>query len=103
MSRTFRLNSGTWGTRETKLKAEGVRASKTEKNVVVSRVFGLIFPSVDNLQYRFPILKKHKWLLPVMWVVRGFDVLLFKRKKIQEVADDVKLMDEEFISSYQRR
>lgn len=96
------FNSGTWGTRETKLKAEGVRASKTEKNVVVSRIFRLIFPSADNLQYRFPVLKKHKWLLPVMWVVRGFDVLLFKRRKIQEVADDVKLMDEEFISSYQK-
>ncbi len=96
------FENGTWGTKETKLKAAGVRASKTEKNVGLSRVLWLIFPSTEKLQYRFPILQKHKYLLPVMWVVRWFDVLLFKRKKIHDRVDEVKLMDEEFISSYQK-
>ena len=96
------FDNGAWGTDETKLKADSVKASKSGKNASEKMTLNLVFPSAEKLQYRFPILKKHKYLLPVMWVVRWFDVLLFKRYKIHDRMDEVKNVNEEFVSSYQK-
>lgn len=93
------FSNGTWGTKETHLKAKGVKAGK---NAGWKMKLKLIFPSAEKLQYRFPVLQKHKYLLPVMWVARWFDVLLFKRGKIQERMDEVKQVDDDFVDSYKK-
>lgn len=43
-----------------------------------------VFPPYASLAFRYPVLQKHKWLLPVMWVRRWF-VLLSpeKRRRMQ--------------------
>ncbi len=96
------FSNGTWGTKETKLQAKGAKAAKSGIGAGVKMAINVVFPSVEKLQFRFPVLEKHKYLLPVMWVVRWFDVLLFKRGKIHERMDEVKHVDNEFVSSYQK-
>ena len=94
--------NGSWGTKESKLKAKGAKAAKHGKGADIKMAINLVFPSADSLQYRFPVLEKHKYLLPVMWVVRWFDVLLFKRGKLYERMEEVKHVDDELVSSYQK-
>lgn len=45
-------------------------------------VLSVIFPSLGEMQIRYPVLKKEKFLLPVFWVIRFFDTLRFARKNI---------------------
>ncbi len=92
------FSNGAWGTKETTMQAKGAKAAKLGKNAVIQ----LVFPSAERLQYRFPVLEKHKYLLPAMWVIRWLDVLMFKRGKLQERMDEVKHLDDETVFSYQK-
>lgn len=97
------FDNGAWGTRETKLMAVGVKTSKSGsgKHIGLRRMLRLIFPKAESLQYSFPILKKCKLLLPFLWVVRWFEVLLFKRERLNDRIGEVKQMDENNVSAYQ--
>lgn len=72
------LNNGTYGLPEKKI----IWANVMNKNSRWRRIIHLIFPSRKNLRQKYPILKKWGILLPVIWVVRIFDTLLFNRYKI---------------------
>ena len=58
---------------------------------------GRIFPPTDYMKRAFPILEKHVWLLPAMWVWRCIRTVLFYRKRIagemrmaKELEQDIK-------------
>ena len=53
------------------------------KNSKSRRIIRLTFPPRKNLKQKYPVLEKCGVLLPVMWAVRIFDTLLFKRYKIK--------------------
>ena len=44
----------------------------------------LIFPSAEALAKMYPVLRKCKLLLPVVWVLRWIKVLLFRRQNIRQ-------------------
>lgn len=73
------LNSGTYGVPEKK----NIWANVMNKNSKFRRIIRLTFPPRKNLQQKYPVLKKCGILLPVMWVVRIFDTILFNRHKIK--------------------
>ena len=64
-----------------------------------------LFPKIEWLSYRYPILKKHKGLLPVFWGVRIVSTVFdFKRIKneatgVAKVEDDVKEKQETFLKN----
>ena len=95
--------NGDWGTETTKAMAEAVKTSKATsvKGIGRKRVLHVLFPSREQLQYRYPILKKHSYLLPMVWIARGGEVLLFKRDRLHSRALTLRRTTAENVSAYQ--
>lgn len=92
------LNSGTYGVPEKK----NVWASVMNKNSKFRRIIRLAFPPRKNLKQKYPVLEKCGVLLPVMWVVRIFDTLLFKRYKIKNQQQKISYATAERTDDYIR-
>ena len=89
-------NSGSFGNQENRHTAQSLR--KTKGKGTWGAVLHTIFPSVNNMQYAYPVLKKWPVLLPVMWVYRWCKVLFGHREKLRKQKfvfrkTDVKKMD----------
>lgn len=59
-------------------------ASKAPESSKFRRRLSVVFPSYSAMKYMYPVLKKAPFLLPVMWVVRIFKTLFFKRSIISQ-------------------
>lgn len=88
------FNSGNWGSMKTHTIAKGVQGRVTgsadNKNIKFYSFIDSLFPKIEIIRIRYPILHKHPWLLPVMWIVRIFDAMINRhdgiRNKIKEVS-----------------
>ena len=99
------FNSGIYGTKEAHILSEAVKLSKSHgsaENVQKKKYIKLVFPTFADMSQKHPFLKKAPYLLPVMWMVRIFSVLVFKREKIKYHQDNVNKMNQENIDSYQK-
>jgi hypothetical protein len=63
----------------------------------------LLFPKPESLKYSFPILDKLPFLLPILWIIRGINCLLFERRKMLQKLKNVHSVSEEDISSMKDR
>ncbi|MBE5741956.1 MAG: hypothetical protein E7360_01395 [Clostridiales bacterium] len=54
-----------------------------------------LFPPKENMQFSYPILKKHLWLLPIFYFVRWFHVLFTRPKNISKLKSVGKVKSEE--------
>ena len=79
------LFGGTWGTRENYEIAQSIKIMQ-EENVDIAgsrkkQIKKLLFPTKDELTLSHP--KLAKLPLPIAWVARGMNVLIYRRKTIQ--------------------
>lgn len=85
-------------------KSSQSRANRNAKNLKQSRIFKIksivraLFPSFLFMKTRNPILKKAPMLLPVVWAIRWFDILIFKKDKIAKRISQLKSQTTENIS-----
>lgn len=89
--RTF--ESGSYGTLEKHHAARAERLIQTKgvkKNSTFRKVILTLFPSLTVMKSLYPVLKKVPVLLPIMWVARGFNTLLFKRKNVKHQMERIK-------------
>ncbi len=70
---SFILNGGVFGN-----KANQVALHQSKSGGRFRYAMGRIFMPLAQMQYRYPVLKKHKWLYPFM-VVRRLFAVIFKR------------------------
>ncbi len=70
------LRGGVFGTTENHVMIQQQRAGG-RKNYFFSR----IFLPYSALRYQFPILQKHRWLTPLLQIVRWFKILFCGRRK----------------------
>ncbi len=99
------FNSGVYGTYEAHLLSRALKGVKTEgsaKKAYTKRIFQLAFLPADKLRQRYPLLKKVPVLLPVFWMIRWFDVLLFKTERIKRNAEELKITTTENVNEYQK-
>lgn len=94
------FGSGAFGTKEGKIFSEAVRTSNTGKGMKLKRIFSLLFPSYTGMRIKYRFLKKVPVLLPVMWVVRWFQ-LLFTPSKIKARKKELDTLSTESVSKYQ--
>ncbi|MBQ9134280.1 MAG: nucleotidyltransferase family protein [Clostridia bacterium] len=94
---------GRWGTETSRIMAKGVRDSKSVPlgKLRVKQITEAMFPGMLRMQYRYPILQKYGFLLPVMWIARWFDFLLFKHDRIRDKVKAIKISTEDNVSAYQ--
>lgn len=71
---SFILTGGVYGTMQNR-----VSIQQTQKGGKLRFIVSRIFPPYNVIKFHFPVLQKHKWLLPVMYVCRWFR-LLFRGK-----------------------
>lgn len=101
---TDRLFSyGNWGTVKTQALAQAVKDSKSSstESIGFKRFLSLLFPSVDYLKYRYPVLQKHKWLLPAAWIARWFETVFFRQRNIEQQKYALKQTTQENVDLYQ--
>ncbi len=93
--------SGAYGTDINFYVNSVLRISDNKKSYFLER----LFPKREWLSYRYPILKKHKMLLPVFWGVRIVSTILdFDRIKneatgVANIEDDIKEKQEKFLKN----
>ena len=78
----FIFASGSWGRGETHALAAGVRDDAHSDGNRARSVYllRLIFPSAKSMQYKYTILQKAPWMLPLVWLYRPLHKLLHKRE-----------------------
>ena len=86
----FVFRSGMYGTRKNKILAE---AAQRQKHGKIQWLGKTAFLNLGDMKNRYPSLDKWPVLLPVMWVVRGFDLLFFHRERISRKLNDIKQTD----------
>ena len=75
----YLLNGGVYGNSENKVVIQQGQTGSRSK-YILSR----IFMPIEEMQYRYEVLKKHKWLYPFMVIRRCFEVLFKDGKRIKK-------------------
>lgn len=96
------LSSGSFGTTEQyiigkALKNQVAAGKKTGKATVIIKT---IFPSYSLMCGMYPILNKVKILLPIMYIVRIFSRVLFKRGAINRCINKMAISTEDNVNSF---
>jgi len=97
--------SGAYGTQEghelsrVACVAQGSMSSKKARFV---RYFGMVFPSLEEMKERYPVLNRVPVLLPVCWILRGVNVLLFRRGAMGTFADKLRITEGQAVDTYQQ-
>ncbi|MBR7132917.1 MAG: nucleotidyltransferase family protein [Clostridia bacterium] len=99
------FGSGAYGTHEAHITASAVKLIKTAGSTAGARrkkVLNVLFPKCKNMAKRYPVLEKAPVLLPVFWVVRGAETLLFSSRKLKDQKADMQILTDENISDFQK-
>ena len=99
------FENGVYGTRERAHLSYVAKAGHGEracKNSYVSKLVQAIFPPKTALQTKYPVLRRQPWLLPVVWVVRWVDALLFRRKHIAQRNMDMQRTNAESVEQFEQ-
>lgn len=99
------FENGVYGTRERahlSYVAKAGHGEKAHKNSYVAKWLRLVFPPKRTLQTKYPVLRRCAVLLPVIWVVRWMDTLLFHRKRIAQRNTDIQRTNVESIEQFEQ-
>ncbi len=93
---------GAFGRHELSVMSTGVKLAKKNKSVKKQARRNAIFPPYRSMKLRYPILKVLPFLLPLLWIVRWFDVLINHRDRYRRRRNEWKSMTDERITRYQQ-
>ena len=95
--------SGNFGTMKNHILAQQVRSSEYGKSLrfVKTRAWlRAIFPKMQSLEYAYPILKRHRWMVPFVWGWRLCKCICSFRKKFRYQATRIGMMDVENVTDF---
>ncbi len=98
------FDSGSYGTYDMSFLSSAAIYSKTSgsvKNVKIKELVNRIFLPYKTMCYNYSFLKKAPFMLPLMWVVRIFDIIIFRNDRIKEVKRNLDNLTDDRISEYQ--
>ncbi len=96
------FDDGAFGDAKWSALSEGLRLSKSGTKARTKKKRDLLFPPYKVMCLRYPFLKHWAILLPLMWMVRWFDVLFFHRDRYRNQMKRVEEMSDESVSQYRR-
>lgn len=105
------FNNTVFGAQERGLVSEAYQRTKLEQSQGKesadsarrrSKWFELFFLPYSAMKKKYPVLQKWAILLPIFWIVRGFDILFFHRDKISQVDEDLEQIRQENVDAYRR-
>lgn len=101
----FVFGSGSWGNKESKQVAFDARDSEEAGSVgkgKLHRAVKILFPTMLGMKQRYPVLQKAPVLLPVFWVVRWVETVLFRRERIDAQKNILRRNNADQIETYQQ-
>lgn len=99
------FSSGAYGTVENNNLSTALKETKAFKDSghrQVSLYIRKVFLPLKKMKKRYTVLEKAPYLLPVMWAVRIFDVMFFRRKSISENNKRLRELTDENINNYEK-
>ena len=78
--------SGSWGSVASRTISNAVRREAEENGRINAKwdyFKTYAFPGVQVLKFKYPILQKAPWMLPLVWVYRPFYKLIFERRSME--------------------
>ena len=93
----FVFSSGNWGTIQNKFLHSEFKHRRNSDNIrhtTIRAVISRVFPSLQAMSYSYKTLRRHPYLLPVMWAVRWFELLTVRRKSIRRKLEALKHVDD---------
>lgn len=99
------FENGVYGTRERahlSYVAKAGHGEKAHKNSYTAKWLRLVFPPKRTLQTKYPVLRRCAVLLPVIWVVRWVDTVLFHRKRIAQRNTDIQRTNVDSIEQFEQ-
>ena len=103
---SYILNSGNWGSVVSHTISKGVQGRSTgeatNKNLKIYSFMDSLFPKVEIIRIRYPVLHKHPKLLPFMWIYRIFDALINRQDGIKHKLKEVSLINEDDVQIQQQ-
>ena len=94
------FSSGIYGKQINHIYSEALKISKSTKNIKSKKLFSLIFAPYKTMAQKYPLLKKAPFLLPVFWIYRLLNILIFKYDMVVSQKRDFDCMTAENINSY---
>lgn len=97
--------NGCFGTIATRHAAIGLRREREAGSRSGGKLRGylqILFPSVDWMANRYPVLKKAPWLLPVFWPVRWVTAVLFRRDNVGNYRRDLKAESTDKVDAFEQ-
>ena len=101
----FIFVSGNFGLLENRVLSQGVKTMKHKTSVRgqwLRHLGEALFPGHDIIDKQYPVLYRHPWLLPVFWVIRWFDKLLFQRDVVDRRRRQLRVFTKEKIDSHEK-
>lgn len=100
----FIFDSGVYGNRHTSILSSALKGNKREESVAkfkIKKFFKAIFVPYSQMHLYYRFLEKAPFLLPFMWVYHLLK-RLFKKDKLKNFSDEMKLADEKNVDKYQK-
>ena len=101
----FIFASGAWGQMENRQTSAGLLKARQTGSAAQARkryLWEAIFPPLDFMKKRYPVLKKAPWLLPVLWPVRWVTALLFRHQNIRNYRSGLENASDAKIESFEQ-
>ena len=96
--------AGNFGQFENRVLSSGIKGLKTTGNVAGERRKRwqeALIPGHEIIDDQYPVLKEHPKLLPVFWVVRIFDKMLFQQDVVRRRYRSMKVLTRDKLDSHQ--
>lgn len=77
-------------------------SGKTSGSIKLKRWLSLFFLPYANMCYKYEVLKKWPILLPLFWIVRGFDMLFNRRHRIAEVRRSNEVINDKALTDFEQ-
>jgi hypothetical protein len=97
--------SGNFGMLENRVLSRGLKTMKQKQSLRgewFRQLMVGLFPGLVFMKKQYPVLEKCPWLLPLFWLVRVFDKLLFQRKKPEYLRRSLSVFREENLDAHQK-
>lgn len=75
--------------RNAKYIAETYSNKKSKKMSKLKYYSSLIFMKYDVMKNKYPVLAKHKYLMPIFWIVRLYESIAYKKMDIKKTSDKI--------------
>ena len=99
------FSGGSWGSWEKRILVQETHSAKvtgSRTGRTLKLLLRKILPPLSEMKWHYPLLEKQPWLLPVLWIVRLADILLFKRHKIRKTQSILKEATDDKLRDYHK-